>query len=212
MQYAGLASWLAQLWLSFHFENGYSCCYMLSDRDEFGASIDNSKEKLIDDDGMTKNNTESPASQPSLQCTTVQPTYKDSQDRRLRSLYCQTMRVLRSARYCPDITASLTIAQYSIIRNSFYFTWRFASDSQIFFRSKPLQWYNQIMNRHLNLSLSLKAINLIRQIFSLPQWQVCNIVQSAMRAVVLCRRVSDYIATTFTSKQSVESLQTFSPC
>ena len=38
---------------------------MLSDRDEFGASIDNSKEKLIDDDGMTKNNTESPASQPS---------------------------------------------------------------------------------------------------------------------------------------------------
>ena len=32
---------------------------MLSDRDEFGASIDNSKEKLIDDDGMTKNNTES---------------------------------------------------------------------------------------------------------------------------------------------------------
>ena len=51
---------------------------MLSDRDEFGASIDNSKEKLIDDDGMTKNNTESPASQPSLQCTTVQPTYKDS--------------------------------------------------------------------------------------------------------------------------------------
>ena len=36
---------------------------MLSDRDEFGASIDNSKEKLIDDDGMTKNNTESPASQ-----------------------------------------------------------------------------------------------------------------------------------------------------
>ena len=33
-----------------------SCCYMLSDRDEFGASIDNSKEKLIDDDGMTKNN------------------------------------------------------------------------------------------------------------------------------------------------------------
>ena len=29
---------------------------MLSDRDEFGASIDNSKEKLIDDDGMTKNN------------------------------------------------------------------------------------------------------------------------------------------------------------
>ena len=27
-------------------------------RDEFGASIDNSKEKLIDDDGMTKNNTE----------------------------------------------------------------------------------------------------------------------------------------------------------
>ena len=59
------ASWLAQLWLSFHFENGYSCCYILSDRDEFGASIDNSKEKLIDDDGMTKNNTESPASQPS---------------------------------------------------------------------------------------------------------------------------------------------------
>ena len=51
---------------------------MLSDRDEFGASIDNSKEKLIDDDGMTKNNTESQANQPSLQCTVVQSAYKDS--------------------------------------------------------------------------------------------------------------------------------------
>ena len=49
---------------------------MLSDRDEFGASIDNSKEKLIDDDGMTKNNTESQLA--SLACSAVQPTYKDS--------------------------------------------------------------------------------------------------------------------------------------
>ena len=43
---------------------------MLSDRDEFGASIDNSKEKLIDDDGMTKNNTESQLA--SLACSAVQ--------------------------------------------------------------------------------------------------------------------------------------------
>ena len=109
---------------------------MLSDRDEFGASIDNSKEKLIDDDGMTKNNTESQLA--SLACSAVQPTYKDSSEEPI----LQTMRVLRSARYCPDITASPTIAQYSIIRNYFYFAWRFASDSQIFFRSEPLQWIN----------------------------------------------------------------------
>ena len=51
---------------------------MLSDRDEFGASIDNSKEKLIDDDGMTKNNTESQLA--SLACSAVHPTYKDTQE------------------------------------------------------------------------------------------------------------------------------------
>ena len=52
---------------------------MLSDRDEFGASIDNSKEKLIDDDGMTKNNTESQlASLACLACSAVQSTYKNS--------------------------------------------------------------------------------------------------------------------------------------
>ncbi len=49
---------------------------MLSDRDEFGASIDNSK---VDDDGMTKNNTESQlASLACLACSAVQSTYKDS--------------------------------------------------------------------------------------------------------------------------------------
>ena len=49
----------ARAWLSFHFQIprvATAAAAAAVIRDEFGASIDNSKEKLIDDDGMTKNN------------------------------------------------------------------------------------------------------------------------------------------------------------
>ena len=47
----------ARAWLSFHFQiPRVATAAAAVIRDEFGASIDNSKEKLIDDDGMTKNN------------------------------------------------------------------------------------------------------------------------------------------------------------
>ena len=47
----------ARAWLSFHFQipRVATAAAAAVIRDEFGASIDNSKEKLIDDDGMTKN-------------------------------------------------------------------------------------------------------------------------------------------------------------